>query len=528
MHHALEIDEILQTILQYFTLHDDDYSARHRIWKLRICRRTLAYLARTCKALSNSALDTLWERQSSLMPVLKLFPTFQTVGKGQYDFVAPIEPEHWQRFLSYSRRIQTFSFSADGRLLPAVYERVFRASDHPILFPALQRMIWSRNCPIDEGALLAFVSPSLRIADIQSFGVRKFISQDPTNSEDRNVLDALLHSLSELSLQLEDLKIGVQLTPTAERIIPTLHSIQALDLSMAGSWRYVDSFYALGRMQNLTELHISMLTLHMEDDVPPGLFKSLRTLYVWGAPATVGSVLRVVASNQLRVLQVKAGYSYPLEEWRECLASLPPRLADSLIEFRLECMRGLHSLSDTAGHIMCVAAPMMSCPNLEKVAFDLEGPLHASDADVRQMVAAWEKLREFRLWFHKSGEGPTLQSLVSCADLCSDLCELELSVDARTALQSPPAQIRPSLTRLAFLGNAKITVGQGETVGKYIHHLFPNLRDFDVYAWAAEENETWVTAKKNIPTLSAMHNESGYRSREASPSPSEDKSSFRT
>ena len=84
MHDALFIDEILDNVLQHFTIHEDDINAKHRVWKLRLCRRTLAYLARTCKAISSPALDRLWERQSTLMPVLKLLPTFQMIGKGRY------------------------------------------------------------------------------------------------------------------------------------------------------------------------------------------------------------------------------------------------------------------------------------------------------------------------------------------------------------------------------------------------------------------------------------------------------------
>ena len=84
MHLALAVDDILAIILQEFKVDERDSKATHKEWKLRLFRRTLAYLARTCKAFSSSALDALWMRQSSLMPVLKLLPTFQMVGEGRY------------------------------------------------------------------------------------------------------------------------------------------------------------------------------------------------------------------------------------------------------------------------------------------------------------------------------------------------------------------------------------------------------------------------------------------------------------
>ena len=354
--------------------------------------------------------------------------------------------------------------------------------------------------------LLAFVSPSLRNADIQTFSPSGGDGPAPsTQEESKRVFEVLLHSLQVSSPHLEHLKIGVLLTPNTEFAISQFAFIQVLDMSMAGSWRGTETFYALGTLQRLVELSIVVTGLQLTSELPSSLFTSLQSLSVCGSPLSVGAVLKVLSSAKLQVLHIRATHSFAMEEWELCLSQIPAHLAKSLKDFKLECLRGLHSLSDKSGALILIASPMVRCCNLEKVAFDLEGPLHASDADVEHLVSAWSKLQEFRLWFHLSGNGPTLHLLSSCASLCQSLQELEIPMDARGDADSlaPDTNLKScsSMRRLAFLGNAKITVGEGAAVGRRIYHLFPNLRKIDAYNWQPAENNTWRTVRNHIPSL---------------------------
>ncbi|KAH8102468.1 hypothetical protein BXZ70DRAFT_1006388 [Cristinia sonorae] len=508
MHHALLIHEILEIILQYFTLQDEDFKERYKYWRLRLYRRTLAYLARTCKALSDPALDVLWARQSSLMPVLKLLPQFQMIGNGYYDIVSPIEPEQWDRFMSYAARIRIFTFTADGRLLPSVYERVFRKVTRPHVFPSLQRMIWSRDCPLNEDALLGFVSPSLRIADIQASAFPRtdnHIKWTTGEDSEKRVLDLLFNSLLTVSMQLQCLKVGVTLTPNIESSIAQFTSIETLDLSTAGSWRNVDTFYALGRMPNLIELRINTTNIPFDDSTPPSLlFNFLKSLSLTGSPATIEATLAVVSSTTLGVLQLATVHTFCVGEWKTCLSMLPRHIVKSLTEFRLECVRGLTNLSDIPTPAIDIVSPMMAATDLRKVSFELEGPLRASDADITQMISAWPHLREFHLWFHRSGDGPTLQSLTSCAAIGQGLEVLKYPMNARNGLAaSAPEKPCPSLKWLEFMGNTPTVQEEqyNEEVGKLVHRIFPNLQQLDVYSRHYEEDSMWAIVKRNIPSL---------------------------
>lgn len=128
-------------------------------------------------------------------------------------------------------------------------------------------MIWARNCPSDEDALLAFVSPSLCIADVQSFAVPGY-DTIREHSNDRHIVDVLIHALSTTTQKLACLKVGDVLTPYAESSIAQLQSLCILDLSQAGSWRGVETFYSLGALSNLTHLSINISGLSLKDPSP--------------------------------------------------------------------------------------------------------------------------------------------------------------------------------------------------------------------------------------------------------------------
>jgi hypothetical protein len=74
-HRLLGIPEILAEIIRYVGVgylgHDKDSEAQRR--------KQLLWTALSCKAFSPHALDVLWEKLDSLLPLLKLLPGFQRV-----------------------------------------------------------------------------------------------------------------------------------------------------------------------------------------------------------------------------------------------------------------------------------------------------------------------------------------------------------------------------------------------------------------------------------------------------------------
>lgn len=79
MHQIFYIDEILTVILSYICpLRPDEASEI----SIKYRRKTLARLARTCKTLSDPALDELWVYPKSFICLLHVLPTFIKLPDG--------------------------------------------------------------------------------------------------------------------------------------------------------------------------------------------------------------------------------------------------------------------------------------------------------------------------------------------------------------------------------------------------------------------------------------------------------------
>jgi hypothetical protein len=76
-HYALIIDDVLDEILKRLTYNDKSIiNVNHQT---RMVRRDLLATALCCKAWKDKSLDLLWNRISSLAPVLTMLPGMQRI-----------------------------------------------------------------------------------------------------------------------------------------------------------------------------------------------------------------------------------------------------------------------------------------------------------------------------------------------------------------------------------------------------------------------------------------------------------------
>ena len=85
IHRALLVSEILCLIFDFIRLFDESPESEHK-WDRDSGKRTLASLARTCRTLSEPALDALWMRLDNLDPLIKVLPR-RMWAKKHYPFV---------------------------------------------------------------------------------------------------------------------------------------------------------------------------------------------------------------------------------------------------------------------------------------------------------------------------------------------------------------------------------------------------------------------------------------------------------
>ncbi|KAF8440837.1 hypothetical protein L210DRAFT_3538419 [Boletus edulis BED1] len=103
MHQALKIQEILFIIFGYSSSESVSQSGYSE-------SRTLAALARTCRAFKEPALSVLWRVLIDLSPLARCLPEasnlLRNVGT-QYSFTRPLTKTEWDTLQSYTRRVRS-------------------------------------------------------------------------------------------------------------------------------------------------------------------------------------------------------------------------------------------------------------------------------------------------------------------------------------------------------------------------------------------------------------------------------------
>ncbi|KAI1790199.1 hypothetical protein LXA43DRAFT_525345 [Ganoderma leucocontextum] len=118
---------------------------------------TVVALARTAKCFQDVALDTLWERQMSLVPLVKCFPqdiwdeTRQEDGSKKLSFVRDPQAEDWVRVKLYASRIRAMyidpcmfmGFFSTTALAPVAYLTLKNCLGSEALLPSLRTFHWA-------------------------------------------------------------------------------------------------------------------------------------------------------------------------------------------------------------------------------------------------------------------------------------------------------------------------------------------------------------------------------------------------
>ncbi|KAG2066513.1 hypothetical protein BDR04DRAFT_65656 [Suillus decipiens] len=123
MHQALLIPELLPEIFKFLhvSLSEKTTFGPHSIWyAVPISRKSLAALARTCKAFHEPAMDLLWSEievlESLLGCVPRLHPLIYCDGRMRWDWVRdsrPLSADEAHQFLRHSARVRSLTIMSD-------------------------------------------------------------------------------------------------------------------------------------------------------------------------------------------------------------------------------------------------------------------------------------------------------------------------------------------------------------------------------------------------------------------------------
>ncbi|KAH0832411.1 hypothetical protein J3R83DRAFT_13450 [Lanmaoa asiatica] len=149
MNHCLLISEIFCLILEFIQQIDHSPSGECRE-DCTLGRRTLASLARTCRAFSAPALDLLWMRLDSLDPLIKVLPSRMWAKKhSRFVIRMFMGDKQWLTFQKYAVRVQFLCGPCRG-IPPSVQRNVitalarFSGASLPLL-PNLTELVWSES-----------------------------------------------------------------------------------------------------------------------------------------------------------------------------------------------------------------------------------------------------------------------------------------------------------------------------------------------------------------------------------------------
>ncbi|EMD35850.1 hypothetical protein CERSUDRAFT_74669 [Gelatoporia subvermispora B] len=344
MHQCLQTYDTLWPILR----HSDD--------------RTLPAVARTCHALSDLALDILWENQTSLLNLLRCFPIdiLTLVDGKRLDFTRNLLPNDWERFQRHASRIKSLELTISSHI-PHVGFRALQALamcriSMPIL-PSLRTLDVLTPSDYNEGdafGLCVLLGPTLQKLVLRfSVPSRDFIAFVPQFSPNLLHIE-LLHGLDMLNPRICRMLSACR---HLRHITVPIDSVRQLDaafgwLSCSNNWTSIN-------LDVNTSVPLSGLThgfLHLS---------ALEELRMSGQASAPASIVPRLSSPSLRHFQA-CGYAnigHILMRYlnHDTLDALNIRLLRAVTFEDLRHLYRFHKLTSLTLDLLC----MLSDSNLQ-------------------------------------------------------------------------------------------------------------------------------------------------------------------
>ncbi|KAK7062485.1 hypothetical protein R3P38DRAFT_2483673, partial [Favolaschia claudopus] len=387
---------------------------------------TLCRLARTCRKLSDPALDVLWAEQSGYIPLLYSLPaTTWRIRNSEFEILADLRQEDWERTLSYSRRIKQFRDvnSYPGLHISAV-EAVILSLPPGSLLPNVRYLLCESRSPFFPH-LSTLLGPNLSKIHIEL-----------ASCEWR--FPAVQHIASRSPL-VEDLRLGgppgteQKILEWCSRFVLQMTRLRSVDV--AGLNR--DAWHHISRLEGLETISSHSLTANLftpsdESLLHPGpRFPMLRTLALHRIDldlvAPFLSAFHGAPLQNLKLLGTNIGNVRTLNASIATHCS-PLHLTSLVIEI-------CETVDDPPLSSFEDIGPLLLVSNLQNVRLLYPGYSLLNDHSVEEVANAWPALRELSVPCTSSSvfrDPPTLKSLLSFARHCPHLRSLELDVDAKT------------------------------------------------------------------------------------------------
>ncbi|KAI5124157.1 hypothetical protein M0805_000966 [Coniferiporia weirii] len=136
-------------------------------------RRTVARISRTCKALSELALNSLWRELDSLLPLISLMPGHlfkraRRPGSGFWSKDKIPRAEDWRKLISYGERVRKIAYNESvGNIHASIFSVIEECKTQEYVLPNLKSLHWKVESAEGLKRSLLFLTPQLRCLAIE-------------------------------------------------------------------------------------------------------------------------------------------------------------------------------------------------------------------------------------------------------------------------------------------------------------------------------------------------------------------------
>ncbi|KAI0333314.1 hypothetical protein GY45DRAFT_328476 [Cubamyces sp. BRFM 1775] len=440
VHAAIYCQEILRHIFSYYA--DVPSPAKqHGPFgpNLKTQGATLANLARTCRAFSEPALDTLWRRMDRLAPFIFVFSCAEEVtsdlfGLPEYRLRGEASEAEWNRFLKYTRLVRELylrPFLGYQQLSDGSMRYLLERLEGRPLFPRLQVL---HSLDVSHGGFdrrSALLYSGLRVLSLSMM----FHFRQPTSDVIPRALETVHTASPELTTLIlaveegQDIEIGVDALATivSFRCLRELHLRRTLYLNYA----------SLVQLANLELLERVSAGLRF-DDAPPShtaCFRAVHDLDLRGSSEALTAFFAHFTIPGLQTLAINPTVHDLDVILSSAMADLFDRVPRTITSLLLEqgwmSNRDAPNLSTQTPTLVDMLQPLLQFRLLHRVEINFEYLPPVDDGCIKSMLEAWPNLTHLaiapgRPYPSETFRLPTMNSLVLAATTYPKLEQLHL------------------------------------------------------------------------------------------------------
>lgn len=512
-------------------LRDPDATSRlfETVLDLPNGKRTLSRLARTCRAVSDPALNVLWRDLDSLVPIIGLFPN-QNLKKARrpgLGFSKSPAEEDWRNVLKYSDKVRRLTYDESANNVAAsVFPVLNQYCPQSQLFPRLTELSWKADTPSGLERCTLFLSSEIRNLSLEVGAKFPQISHFLSGVTARTKLTSLSFvsptplpiSFTNLLSQQETLESVYLAAPGAlsssvgrwAAFLPRLKSLQ-LDLSQRSSIAvegFFDDLRTDVRSGETTPSDTDSESGVFSDDegdfteirksarrgfamVPSAdIFPQLKKLHLTGEIGNIAIFLRHMIDSPLASLELVIDDPADNADWQDFCVILCEDFAETLQSLRITANPRLtdynRSAKGESSSRRLSLEYLSSLPHLTKLDIDLPESTAFTDADIENLSKACPNLEVVRLCPQarfSPGREPhlTLDSLAYLTHNCRHLHTLAIVLNARYGTADVLTSRSYSSRALLRLQVGHSWIGEPLHTSIFLSHVAPYLESIKFF-----------------------------------------------